>query len=79
MPLLPWLRSLIRNLAHRREAESELDAEVQSYVNLLAAEKQDQGMTPEVAQRAAKLELGGVEQVKEQTREVRAGAWVEAF
>jgi predicted permease len=32
-------------------------------------------MDPEQARRAARIELGGVEQVKEQVREVRAGAW----
>jgi putative ABC transport system permease protein len=79
MPLLHRLRSLIRNLTHRRETESDLDAEVRSYVDLLAAEKQARGMAPEAARRAAKIELGGVEQVKEQTRQMRAGAWFEAF
>ena len=37
------------------------------------------GMTPDEARRAAKLELGGVEQVKEAVRAARAGAWLEMF
>ncbi len=36
-------------------------------------------MTPEEARRAALIELGGVEAVKEQVRDVRAGAFLDAF
>jgi len=34
-------------------------------------------MNPEEARRTARIELGGIEQVKEQVREVRAGAWLD--
>ena len=34
------------------------------------------GMSAEAARRAARIELGGIEQVKEQVRAVRAGAWL---
>jgi putative ABC transport system permease protein len=44
---------------------------------MLDDEKQRAGLAPEQARRAALLELGGLEQVKEQVREVRAGALVE--
>jgi hypothetical protein len=33
-------------------------------------------MSPEEAQRAARIELGGIEQVKEQVRDVRTGAFL---
>ena len=36
-------------------------------------------MDLEQARRAARIELGGVEQVKEQVREVRTGAWLETL
>src|ERR1700687_5145178 len=69
--------SLFRNFFRKRENEQELDQEVRSYLDLLTEEKIQSGMAPEAARRAARLELGGVEQVKEQVRDVRAGAWME--
>jgi putative ABC transport system permease protein len=71
------MTSLFRNLSHRQKNEQELDQEVSSYLDLLAEEKVRSGMTPEAARRAARLELGGVEQVKEQVRDARAGIWLE--
>ena len=75
-----WLSrfaSLFRNFSRKQENEHELDQEVSTYLDLLTEEKIRLGMTPEAARRAAKLEVGGVEQVKEQVRDVRAGAWIE--
>jgi hypothetical protein len=76
---MPWLSrftSLLRNFSRKQENEHELDQEVSSYLDLLTEEKIRIGMTPEAARRAARVELGGVEQVKEQVREVRTGAWI---
>jgi putative ABC transport system permease protein len=75
-----WLyrvTSLFHNLFRKRENEQELDQEVCAYLDLLTEEKIRVGLTPEAARRAARLELGGVEQVKEQVRDARAGAWME--
>jgi predicted permease len=79
MSLLSRVRSLFGNLFSRQQGENELDAEMRSYVDLLADEKRAQGMDPQAAERAAKIALGGAEQVKEQVREARAGASIEAF
>jgi predicted permease len=54
-----------------------LDRELSGYVALLTEEKIKQGMDPEAARRAALLEVGGVEQVKERVRDVRPGIWTE--
>ena len=54
--------------------EHELDEEMKAFVFLLTEENIARGMTPAQARRAAMLECGGVEQVKESVREVRAGA-----
>jgi putative ABC transport system permease protein len=75
-----WLSrftSWLRNLSHRQEKELELDQEVRFYLDLLTEEKIRSGMTADAGRRAARLELGGVEQVKEQVRDVRAGIWLE--
>ena len=77
MRWLSRLASLFRNLSHKQEKEQDLDQEVSSYLDLLTEEKIQSGMSPEAARRTARLELGGVEQVKEQVRDVRAGIWLE--
>jgi predicted permease len=73
------LSSLFRNLSHKRENEQELDQEVSSYLDLLTEENIRSGMAPEAARRAARLELGGAELVKEQVRDARAGALIETI
>jgi predicted permease len=77
MPTLSRMKNFFRNIFAKRRNDGELDDEVHSYVDLLAEEKMRAGMNPEQARRAARIELGGVEQVKEQVREARAGAWLD--
>src|SRR5271156_135032 len=79
MPMLPRMTSFFRNTFGKRRNDRELDDEVRGYVDLLAEEKMREGMTSEEARRAARLELGGIEQVKEQVREARAGAWLDSL
>ncbi|HYL10694.1 MAG TPA: ABC transporter permease [Candidatus Acidoferrales bacterium] len=76
MPLLVKVRSFLRNLFLSRRAEADLDQEVHSHLELLIAENIRTGMPPHEAQRAARIELGGVEQVKEQVREERLSNWL---
>ena len=70
---------LWRNFFHRERAEQELTEEIRSYVELLTAEKLRDGMNVEEARRASQIEIGGVEQLKEQVREVRSGAWLDTL
>jgi predicted permease len=70
-----WLRLLL----HRREADQELDEEIQFHLDEKTEQNLAKGMTPEAARRAARIELGGVEQVKEQVRAARTGVWLETF
>ncbi len=51
--------------------DRELDAELESHMGLLAEDHIGRGMTPEQAERAARLELGGRAQLREAHREVR--------
>ncbi len=76
MPLLMKVRSFLRNLIATRRAEADLDQELHSYIELLTQENIRAGMPPKEARRAARIELGGIEQVKEQVREVRIGDWL---
>ena len=68
MPLFVKVRSFIRNLFLSRRVEVDLDNEVRSHLELMTEEKV----------RAARMELGGVEQVKEQVRDERTGNWVQS-
>jgi predicted permease len=71
-------RSFWRRMVHRQEVEDDLDEEIRAQVELMTDQKIREGMGPEEARRAAKIELGGVEQVKEQVRAVRTGAWIDS-
>lgn len=68
------LVSLFRNLLRRDKVEKDLDEEVRSYVDLLADEKTAAGLPRHTARRAARIETGGLEQLKEEVRDQRAGA-----
>src|SRR5947209_19142476 len=71
------IRSFFRNVMHKPDVDEQLDQEVSSYLSMLIEEKMARGMSREQASRAAKIELGGSDQVKEHVRDVRAGAWFE--
>ena len=76
MPLFVKARSFLRNLLSTRRVEVDLDQEVHAHLELLTEENMRAGMPPKEAQRAARIELGGIEQVKEQVREDRLGNWL---
>ena len=73
------IASFFRNLLHKRTVEQALDDELQSAVELLTQENVKQGLSHSEARRQALIELGGVEQVKEQVRAVRLGGFLETF
>ena len=75
--MLKRLLRAFRNLLGIRRVERDLSDEVASYEELLAAEQAASGLEPEAARRAARLELGSADTVKEEVRDVRAGALIE--
>jgi predicted permease len=82
MRLERWLNkssSWLRLLLHRREADQALGEEIQFHLDAKTEQYVANGMTPEAARRAARIDLGGVEQVKEQVRDARAGAWLDTL
>src|SRR5208283_5825379 len=78
MPLFVKVRSFLRNLFLSRSVEADLDQEVHSHLEMLTEENIRAGMSPQEAQRAARIELGGIEQVKEQVRDERVGNWLQS-
>jgi macrolide transport system ATP-binding/permease protein len=83
MPFFPKTASFLRNLFLTRRVERDLDLEVRSHLQLLVDENLRAGMSPQEAQRRARMELGGAEQVKQQVREQRLGdslhSWISDF
>ena len=77
MPLMPRIASLWRTLFHRSRLDAELDEEVRGYLQALTDKKIREGLEPAAARRAASIEMGGVESVKEEAREARIGVDLE--
>src|SRR5581483_3756310 len=71
-----WRRA-IRNVVFRARFERELAAELEWTAAELERERLACGATPGAARRDALLALGGIEQVKDAVRDVRAGGWLD--
>ncbi len=73
--LLLRLRSLFR----KETVETELDEELRFHFENQVSKFIHSGMTPEEARRRARLEFGGMEQVKEEHREARGVNFIETL
>ncbi len=71
--------ALCRNLFRRTKVEQELSDELAQAFDFLVETKIRNGAAPSEARRLAAIELGGVEQLKEEIRERRAGYSLEAL
>ena len=67
----------LRSLVRRRTVESELDDELAFHVAKLTDKLIATGVPPEEARRRARVELGGIEQTKEECREARGVSLLE--
>jgi predicted permease len=75
-----WTRQLrlrLRSLLRRSEVEQELDEEFRYHLDHLVDEFAASGMTPKDARQAALREMGGIEQQKEECRDVRRTRLIE--
>lgn len=79
MPTWTRLYNLWRNLIHKARMEKELSEEIDAYLEMLIALKVEQGLSQADARRAALIELGGKERLKERVREVRVGRHLETL
>lgn len=64
-----------RTLTRGAQLDAELDEELRAYVDDLTARHVAKGLEPAAARRAALVETGGIEQVKDRVRETR-NAWL---
>ncbi|MGH9218092.1 MAG: ABC transporter permease, partial [Vicinamibacterales bacterium] len=70
---MTWWRRLI----NRDRLEDQLDAELRDHFERLVTEYRQQGQAEAEARRRARLEFGGLDQVKEACRDVRGARWLE--
>ena len=77
MPILSRALAKIRALGRRGRADHDLDDELRAYVRARTEWFERRGLAPAEAERAALLEIEGVEQVKERVRDVRLGSTLE--
>ncbi len=70
-----WLSGLFR----KERAEKYLDAELRDHLERQNADYIASGLTPEEARRRAHLDFGGLESIKQQTRESRRGYLVDSL
>jgi len=78
MPLLPKIASFWRSLFRKSRLDRELDEELRGFLYGLADKKIRAGMDPAEARRAAAIEMGSVESVKEDVRSGRIGNGVDS-
>ena len=73
------LGTLWRNLFRRDRVEQDLDDELRATHALLVDEKIRAGVPPDDARRAASLELGAAETIKDNVRDARTGAFLDVL
>src|SRR5262249_31672759 len=64
-------------IVHRNRSEIDLNDELQTFVDMAAADQVRNGATPDEARRLALIHVGGIEQTKEYVRKNRHGAWLD--
>src|SRR5262249_60925174 len=75
--MLSRLKTALRALLRRSQAERELDEELRYHIEQQAEQNIRLGMTPEEARHSARKAFGGVEQAKERSRDARGVRWIE--
>jgi len=72
---MSWLQRLFA----RRRTEIDLDKELRFHFESHVADKMRSGMSESEARRLARLEFGGIEQIKEDCRETSGTMWLESL
>ena len=76
MPLLRTVAEGIRRLLHKQRDDREINEELRGYLDAAVKEKLRSGMNQEQAMRAARVEMGSMEAVKEN---IRSTGWESAL
>jgi predicted permease len=73
VPFIGKIRSFLHNVIFHSHVDTDLEAEIRAHLEMVKEEHVRKGMTSGEAERAERIELGGLEQLKEQVREQRVG------
>ncbi|HET7099905.1 MAG TPA: permease prefix domain 1-containing protein, partial [Terriglobia bacterium] len=69
----------IGGLLSRRRLEEEFQQELDLHLEMLTEENLRRGMSPEEARRTARVQLGGITQLRETNREIWGFPWIETL
>jgi putative ABC transport system permease protein len=75
--MLSRLKTALRTLLRRSQAEGQLDEELRYHIERQIEQNMRLGMNPEEARLAALRAFGGVEQAKERSRDASGARWIE--
>src|SRR5579871_2041757 len=79
MKLLSYFRSPVAKFFHRAQVENDLEEELRAHIQLRADDLERSGLDRAEAERRARIEFGGREQFKEESREALGGTLIETF
>ncbi len=77
LPVLNDLRLRLRSLFRRNQVETEMDEELRFHFENQVKKLVQSGLTLQEAQRRARLQFGGIEQIKEEHRDARGVNFIE--
>src|SRR5215207_11395400 len=73
------IRHRVRAVFRRAQVERDLQDELQFHIEHEARKLEASGLEPAEALRQARLAFGGVERIKDDTRDVSGVSWLETF
>src|SRR5881227_2670840 len=76
---LAYFRSLAARFFRRSQTENELEEELRAHIQLRADDLERSGLGRREAERRARIEFGGQERFKEESREAIAGNFIDMF
>src|SRR5271154_3421613 len=79
MKILTWFRSLSARFFHRSEIEDDMEQELRSHIQHRADDLEHSGVNRVEALRRARIEFGGYERFKEESREAAGSAFIETL
>ena len=79
MLILRRIVSGFRRLFHKTHVEQDMDEELRAYLETAAEQKMAAGLTREAAVRAARVEIGSLDAIKEGARDIGWESTVEGF
>jgi predicted permease len=79
MKLLAYLRSIVAKLFRRSQMDAEMEDELRAHIQNRADDLERSGLARVEAERRARIEFGGYQRFKEESREAARGTFMESF